>query len=142
MGPVRERTGLHLPARLENFRPATYIAFYADKEIKPEVPKILHHRLDVEWTPTEGHRLAGLTGDSHRMERKIGAAIATSQTLGWPAGRFQVFILSSAGHPGHITLKNGPIPHTATGRGSAFVQRHRYVSHHRIETATNTTALT
>ncbi|MEU7138435.1 hypothetical protein ABZ942_03170 [Nocardia sp. NPDC046473] len=120
------------PAR--NFRPATYLAFYADKEIKPAVPRILYHRDNVEWTAAEAARLAGLQGDSYRNDRKISA----SQSLGpWTDGRYQVFMLSRNGDSSHIQLKAG-IPHRQVGRGSAFVQRHRYLSHHSLQSASDT----
>ncbi|WP_223885328.1 hypothetical protein [Nocardia colli] len=118
-----------------------YIAFYADKEIKPAVARILHHRDNVEWSSAEATRLSGLTGDSHRNDRKIGAAInASLASPTWSDGRYQVFILSSTGHPGHIELK-AAIPHLPCGRGRAFVQRHRYVSHHALQSAKDTSSL-
>ncbi len=120
-----------------NFRPTSYLAFYADKEIKPQVAKILYHRDNVEWSQSESARLSALTGDAHKNDRKIGSAIAASRSLGWTEGRYQIFLLSSVGHPKHIQLK-GAIPHLQKGRGSAFVQRHRYVSHHTLQSATDT----
>ncbi|MDR7166917.1 hypothetical protein J2W56_000635 [Nocardia kruczakiae] len=119
------------------FRPVRYIAFYADKQIKREVPAILHRRDDVVWTDAEASRLAALTGDEHRNDRKIAEVIRASRMSTWREGRYQVFLLSRPGDVRHITLSD-EIPHLATGRGSAFVQRHRYASKHSLQSAVDT----
>lgn len=123
-----------------NFRPADYLAFYADKEIKQPVARITYHRDNVEWTAAEAARLAGLAGDAHKHDRRIGRAITASRAAGWTAGRYQVFLLTSEGHPQHIHLTQA-LPHLQVGRGSAFVQRHRYVSHHSLQSANDTSDL-
>ncbi|WP_074852629.1 hypothetical protein [Gordonia westfalica] len=138
--PLYQSTSVYICPPDRNFRPADYMAFYADKEIKPEVPAILHHRPNVVWTSAEAARLQGLAGDTHKNDRKIGKAITASLSVGWTHGRYQVFLLSSGGHPKHLTLAK-PIPHLSTGRGSAYVQRHRYTTHHSLETATSTDEL-
>jgi hypothetical protein len=120
-----------------NFRPCKYMAFYADKEIKPDVARILHRRDNVTWTVTEASRLAALTGDEYKNDRKIAAVIACCLGNGWAPGRYQVFLLSSPGSPEHVKL-GSPVPHLPTGRGKAFVQRHRYVSHHTLRSAKDT----
>ncbi|WP_430336285.1 hypothetical protein [Rhodococcus sp. ACT016] len=132
-----ENNGIYICPAGRNFRPTTYLAFYADKEIKPAIAQILYHRDNVEWTAAEAARLSSLAGDAHRNDRKIGAAITASQAAGWTAGRYQIFLLSRAGNPNHIELK-AAIPHLQSGRGSAFVQRHRYVSHHALQSAQDT----
>lgn len=132
-----EQNGVYVCPAGRNFRPADYLAFYANREIKPAVSRILYHRDNVEWTSAEASRLSGLAGDAHKNDRKIGAAITASRAAGWTGGRYQVFLLSRSGHPQHITLK-APIPHLQSGRGSAFVQRHRYVSHHTLQSANDT----
>ena len=120
-----------------NFRPFEYVAFYADKEIKPKIAKLRYHRDNVEWSPAEATRLASLTGDSHRFDRKIGAAISASRAMGWTEGRYQIFLLTNTGDPTTITLPSA-IPHNRTGRGKGFVRRHRYSSHHSLQSATST----
>lgn len=132
--------GIYVCPAGRNFRPSKYLAFYADKEIKPAIAKILYHRDNVEWSSAEAARLSALTGDAHRHDRKIGAAITASRAAGWTDGRYQIFLLSRAGNPSHIELK-GAIPHLLTGRGSAFVQRHRYVSHHSLQSAADTSEI-
>ncbi|HEY9311530.1 hypothetical protein [Williamsia sp.] len=122
------------------FRPAKYLAFYADKEVKPEVAAILHHRANVEWTDAESARLQNLQGDAHKYDRKVGNAIAESRQRSWTAGRYQIFLLSSPGDARHLTLAN-PIPNIATGRGSAYVQRHRYTSSHSLQVSSTTAEL-
>ncbi|WP_063776057.1 hypothetical protein [Nocardia vulneris] len=136
-----QATSVYICPPGRNFRPSKYIAFYADKEIKPVVARILYHRDNVEWSAAEATRLTGLAGDSYKNDRKIGAAITVSQgNSAWPEGRYQIFLLSSPEHPETITL-NSAIPHSQTGRGSAFVQRHRYLSHHALRSAKDTSDL-
>ncbi|WP_232519718.1 hypothetical protein [Actinosynnema pretiosum] len=118
------------------FRPIERLAFYADREIKAEVPAVLHRRDDVEWTEREAARLRA-SGD--RDDRKIATVIEKSLE-DRPGGRCQVFLLTTSGHPDHREL-SAPLPHDGAGRGSAFVQRQRYVSLHALETATTTADL-
>lgn len=132
-----KNNGIYVCPAGRNFRPSTYLAFYADKEIKPVIARILYHRDNVEWTATEAARLSRLEGDAYKNDRKIGAAILASQAAGWTGGRYQIFLLSRTEDPRTIGLK-GAIPHLQSGRGSAFVQRHRYVSHHSLQSAKDT----
>ncbi|MGW3043290.1 hypothetical protein ACWC9T_25340 [Kitasatospora sp. NPDC001159] len=120
------------------FRPVKRIAFYADREIKKEIPSILYRRDDVEWTPEETDRL-GASDD--RWDRKIANVIKVSRGEGWAEGRYQVFLLSRAGDPQHRQL-SAALSHQGAGRGSAFTQRQRYVSLHALETASSTSDLT
>jgi len=119
------------------FRPVERLAFYADKEVKPEVPFIEHRRDLVDWTP-QSQALLAASGD--RNDRKIATVIAASRDAGWTAGVYQVFLLSRPGASKHRTLP-GPIAHTTSGRGSAFTQRQRYVSLHALEVAASTADL-
>lgn len=118
------------------FRAVERLAFYADREIKQDLPAVLHRRDDVEWTTDEAERLRGSTD---RFDRKISGVIAASSEH-WPAGRYQVFLLTSPGDARHRRL-NRALPHDGVGRGSAYVQRQRYVSLHALETAATTADL-
>lgn len=118
------------------FRPVERMAFYTDREIKCEVPAVLHRRDDVEWTVDEANRLRT---SSDRFDRRIADLIVTSiPTRG--GGRYQTFLLTAPGHPAHRQLA-APLPHGGTGRGSAFVQKQRYVALHALETAASTADL-
>lgn len=56
-------------------------------------------------------------------------------------GRYKVFVLTrDRGDWRHRMLK-APIPHRTSGRGSGFVKRQRYVSSHRLFTASSTADL-
>lgn len=116
------------------FQPVDRIAFYADREIKPEIPRIIARRDNVPWTASEQGRLAA---SSDREDRKVGAVIGAARAAGWTDGSYQVFLLTRPGDPAHRSLEK-TVAHVATGRGSAFVQRQRYVSLHRLETAKTT----
>jgi hypothetical protein len=118
------------------FRAVERIAFYADQEIKPDIPAVIHRRDDVEWTSDAVERLRS---SSDRFDKKIATVIENSKSL-WTDGRHQVFLLTSPGDPKHRQLSNA-LPHVVTGRGSAFVQRQRYVALHSLETALTTADL-
>jgi hypothetical protein len=118
------------------FRPIDRMAFYVDREVKAEIPAVLHRRDNVEWTTEEANRLRA---SPDRFDRKIGIVIDSSvATL--TDGRYQVFLLTGPGHPDHRQL-NSALPHNGTGRGSAFVQKQRYISLHSLETAATTVDL-
>ncbi|OSM42532.1 hypothetical protein BCY76_013955 [Nesterenkonia sp. PF2B19] len=119
------------------FQPVERIAFYADQCIQAPVPKILYRRDNVTWTPREAERLAD---SDDRNDRKIASVITASREQGWAEGMYQVFLLSGPGHPQHRQLDTA-LPHETSGRGSAFVQRQRYVSLHQLETAHTTADL-
>ena len=88
----------------------------------------------MEWT--EEHA-AALASSPDRHDRQIARVIQTSRQSIWTAGSYQVFLLSQPAAPEHRSLHQ-TLPHLARGRGSAFVQRHRYVSLHALQTATTT----
>jgi hypothetical protein len=102
------------------------------------VPKILHRRDNVDWGDDE---VARLEASEDRFDRRIATVIkATRGAEGWNSGRYQVFLLSRSGDAQHREL-TAPLAHRATGRGSAFTQRQRYVSLHALETAGSTADL-
>lgn len=132
----KERTYVCQAARF--FRPVERIAFYSDHHVQVDVPKIQHRRDDVEWTAEEAARLAT---SSDRFDRRISRLIPVARQAGWTEGRYQVFLLTAPGDPSHRRLAK-PLPNPVSGRGSAFVQRQRYVSLHALEIATSTADLT
>ena len=119
------------------FQPVERIAFYADQEIKADIPLILHHRDDVEWTD---HNVDLLSRSGNRNDKQIANVIEASQRRDWHAGTYQVFLLTRPGDSRHRTLP-GPLAHETSGRGSAYVQRQRYVTLHALETAATTADL-
>lgn len=116
------------------FRPVERLAFYVDREVKPDIPKILHRRDDVLWTSSNA---SALLKSDDRNDRKIGRLIEATPKEVWHAGSYQVFLLSGPGNPAHRQLE-APIPHRTQGRGTAFTQRQRYVSLHALEIARTT----
>lgn len=117
------------------FRDVDRIAFYNNREVQPEVPKITHRRDNVRWTKGEADRLES---SQDKNDRKIATVIQKSHEAGWPtSGEYQVFLLSRPGSPEHRTLPNS-IPNQNEGPGSAFVRKQRYVSLHNLETAKTT----
>lgn len=116
------------------FQPVQRMAFYAGREIKPEVPLIMHRVDNVEWTESHARRL--LASDVE-AERDLGRVIRAGRASLWQDGRYQAFLLTAPGSAGHLTLPR-PVAHTATGRGSAFTQRQRYVSSDALRAASTT----
>lgn len=126
------------------FQPVDRMAFYADQEVKADIPRITERRDNVPWTVQEAARLAA---SGNRTDRKIGAVITASRAVigpdgspVWPDGSYQVFLLTRPGDPEHRALPQA-LPHTGRGRGSAFVQRQRYLSLHALQTAATTADL-
>ena len=132
--PFYEKQFAYVCPSGRSFRAVERIAFYADQEVKAEVPWIRARRDNVEWT--EEHS-AALASSPDRHDRQIARVIQTSRQSIWTAGSYQVFLLSQPAAPEHRSLHQ-TLPHLARGRGSAFVQRHRYVSLHALQTATTT----
>lgn len=117
------------------FRPVDRIAFYADQEIKQEVPRIVHRRDNVPWTRQHAASLAA-SGDP--TDKKVAAVIMASRATLWTEGVYQVFLLTRPGHPQHRTLAH-PVQRPPD-RG-AFTQGQRYVSLHALENASTTADL-
>lgn len=116
------------------FQPVDHMAFYADHEIKREVPRIIRRVDNVDWTPAEVKRLSA---SSDPTDQRLADIISGSRALGWTAGRLQAFDLTQPGAPAHVTLPRA-IPHTLRGRGSAFTQRQRYAVCHTLTQASST----
>lgn len=109
------------------FRDVERMGFYANKEIKREVPRILHRRDHVRFTGAHADELRS-TGDA------ADAAVAglIDESLGratdWRIRRnegedYQVFLLS-APHDAHTLQLAQPVRHCSAG---AFTQGQRYV---------------
>lgn len=135
--PLYESCRAYVCQAGRTFRTVERIAFYTGKEIKPDIPAVLHRRDNVEWTNDEAERMHK---SDDRHDRKISAVIKESMTMSWNEGRYQVFLLTSPGDARHRRLV-AAVPHDGTGPGSAFVQRQRYVSLHALETAVTTSDL-
>lgn len=135
--PLYEQHFIYVCQSRRRFQPVERIAFYCDREIKPEIPEIVARRDEVPWTDREAQRLLA---SQDREDRKIGRAIQAARQAGWTDGVYQVFLLTRPGSPDHRQLQS-PLPHQTSGRGSAFTQRQRYVALHALETAGTTADL-
>jgi hypothetical protein len=123
------------------FRQVSHVGFYLEGAIQPEVAKVLDRQDDVPWTSSEVGRLMG-TRDPR--DRRLADIIKQSRARGWVEDRYQVFFLTapdaSGRADGHVTLERA-ISNTRTGRGSAWVQRQRYVTVAALLAARNTSDL-
>lgn len=135
--PLYQSTHAYVCQPGRTFQPVKHLAFYADREIKSEVPGIVRRTDFVRWTDKEAVRLMA-TGSLE--DRRLADIIRASRAAGWIEGRYQVFDLTKPGDPGHLSLP-AAIPHGGTGRGSAFVQRQRYTSSARLQAAATTADL-
>lgn len=115
-----------------------YLAFYADQEVKPLIPKILHWFDAVDWNTANATRLMK---SSDPMEKNLGRVIKTSKGLGWDASVYQVFMLSAI-NDGDTQKLAGPIVHSRRGQGSAFARGHRYHTLSELLSAKDTRDLT
>lgn len=105
------------------------IGFYADSEIKPEVPRILEHRGEVLFLPQHA---AELRERGEEWDREIANVIDASlgdRPLGrLDGGTYQVFLLAPPDDP-ETRLFDTPIKNTKkanSGRPWAWVLRQRY----------------
>ncbi|MHC9675203.1 hypothetical protein ACQX0B_10445 [Corynebacterium diphtheriae] len=115
------------------FQEVGHMAFYEEREIGVDVPYIKVRYDNVLWSETEADRLKL---SEKEEDKKLGKVMASSLEKGWAPGKYQVFILSQAGDPDHVTLEK-PLQNDREGRGSAFVNRQRYTSVHRLRHAEN-----
>lgn len=135
--PLYQELGAYVCQAGRSFRSVKYLAFYADREIKQEVPMVRRRRDNVDWAEAEVKRLLASGGtNNHRLAR----IITESRARGWTGGRYQVFELTNPGEAEHLTLP-GPIPHLARGKGSAFTQGQRYTQHDALIRASSTQEL-
>ena len=118
------------------FQPVEYLAFYADREIKPEVAAIRRRLDNIDWSEAEANRLRS----SGNEDQRLSEIILISRQNGWTSGRHQVFELSRPGDPDHLTLSNA-VPNLVSGKGSAFTQGQRYVVRDALRRASSTAEL-
>ncbi|WP_024800022.1 hypothetical protein [Nocardia sp. BMG51109] len=117
------------------FRQVSHIGFYADSALQREVPKVLERIDHIDWTPEEiGRRM----GSGSEDDKRIAEIIKGARDLGWQGDEYQLFRLTRSDADGrkrgHVTL-DGELRRQRGGRGSAWVQRQRYVAVAALESA-------
>ena len=131
------------PGRSFN-RPAKYMAFYADGEIKPSVAKIKTELTIESFDLSDREAVDGL--DDGRKEAVIGLIEQVGPGRRWPdgfTGNCKVMFLSREDDASTVTLSK-PIRNNLTndnGRGYAFTQGQRYVALESLESAKTTSDL-
>lgn len=118
------------------FRQVSHIGFYSGGGVQREVPKILKRLDRVDWTSPEiGRRMASKSD----ADRRIAQVIKEGRAAGWDEDEYQLFLLTrpdEEGHrQGHVTITS-PLLRQRSGRGSAWVQRQRYVGVATLQSAT------
>jgi hypothetical protein len=122
-----------------SIRPVKRMAFYYQGKIMQEVPQILEKRDHVPWTREEATKLRGEGGQEARALARI---IERTLDDGWSGPAQQVIFLTRPGatDEGHRRLSR-PVPHEASGRGSAFVHKQRYFHFSDLASAVTTADL-
>ncbi|WP_200958098.1 hypothetical protein [Nocardioides sp. Soil805] len=121
-------------------RVVDHLAFYADQEVKPVIPRILEWFDAIDWSKQNAARLLK-TGDP--LDKIVGSAISTTKARKprvWDGSVYQVFVLSGPRDSETQTLP-APITHSRRGRGSAFAQGQRYHAMSELLTARDTADL-
>lgn len=126
--PFYEKYGAYICKPGRYFRQVSHIGFYSDSAIQREVPKVLERIDRVAWTPEDIGR--GMSSGDDRQKR-IAEIIKHGRELGWTEDEYQLFLLTKPNaeglSKGHVTLK-AVLPRQRNGKGSAWVQRQRYVA--------------
>jgi hypothetical protein len=118
------------------FQKALYLAFYAENQIYPLVPKIEDVRDEVVFEPG---------ANKGKYEQVVRKTLAVYERGDWPykVSRQKVILLSAPDAPETVKLE-GPIVNdttSATGRSIAFTQNQRYVTLDAIRKAKMTSEL-
>jgi hypothetical protein len=132
------RTGAYVCRAGRFFQKVSHLAFYADGEIKPEVPQITERRDHVAWASTE---IARLKATKDPRDDDLAELIKAARSSEWDEHEtYQVFFLTRPGGAGHVTLP-AALPNPRSGRGSAYVQRQRYATVEDLRRAASTADL-
>lgn len=133
--PFYEKYGAYICQPGRYFRQVSHVAFYSGGAVQREVPKILERIDHVDWTPDEIGRRMSSGSD---RDKGIAVIIKRARELEWTGTEHQLFLLTrpdaSGRASGHVTL-DAELPNQRVGRGSAWVQRQRYVGVERLQSA-------
>lgn len=131
-----KKTSVYVCKSGRTFRPVRHLAFYVDRKIQTEIPAVKYRQDNITWNLNEARLLRKEAKDRNRPElRKIAQAIEELSQNGWcdgsgVEGRYQAFVLTSKDETqplgAHRTLPSG-IENTASGKGSGWVTKQRYL---------------
>lgn len=132
--PTYLKTGAYICQPNRSIRPVPYMGFYIDKQIQPEVPRVLKYFRNIE---VDEETIRSLQESQDPLDTRL------SEVLQWRLHdqsheqSNDVYILSTPGDPETLLL-GAPIRHD--GRG-AWVQGQRYTSSARLRDAAHTSDL-
>ena len=131
-----KKTSVYVCKSGRTFRPVRHLAFYVDRKIQTEIPAVKYRQDNITWNLNEARLLRKEAKDRNRPElRKIAQAIEELSQNGWcdgsgVEGRYQAFVLTSKDETqplgAHRTLPS-EIENTASGKGSGWVTKQRYL---------------
>lgn len=124
-----------------SFAPVEYLGFYSDQKIEGYFPRVLDTVVPSRWNREEAERLKS---SPDATDQHLAKVLGYGLKNGWDAGgQYQVFLLSKLNASETLRrAEDAAIPHLKRGRGSAFVQNKRYLSHSALLAADNTNHLT
>jgi hypothetical protein len=124
-----DRYSAYLCQARRTFRSETSrLGFYADREIKPEFPKILRvWEAVILCDETVAQLRASSESDDAKLADIVDDVLAHGTGGRKPGFHMKVMLLSARGDKNTLTLDH-PIRHGGRGRGMAWVRRQRYIS--------------
>lgn len=107
----------------QSVRLPEYLAFYADNEIKPVIPKRIEWYDAIDWNIANAKRLRK---SSDPQEKALGDVIAATIANGWKGRTYQVFLLTGPTDPSTVQLEHA-ISHREPERGNSLMIAYQYV---------------
>ena len=132
--PTYFKTSAYICQPNRSIRPVTYLAFYTDKQIKPEIPRVLQYYREVDVTEEQA-ALYETSGDP--LGPRIAEVIRWRLADGSQEPFNDIYLLSRPEDAETVML---PSPVRHEGRG-AWVQGQRYTSMDRLRSASRTSDL-
>lgn len=119
--------GLYFCQPRRSFKPAAYLAFYTDGEIKPEIPRITDSIESIELTDDAVAAADALTASQREQLLKVVDELGAADSDRYGSEQKVLFLDGERGFALDEAIRNDK---TAEGsdRTVAFVQGHRYVS--------------
>lgn len=121
-------------------RDTKFMAFYADRSIKPEIAEIISIR---DYLPWNKENIQFLKGSQDPIDKLYGDCLEWALSdegeriaQGWAWDEYKVFLLKI--YPDNSNVLKSEIPHLRQGVGSAFTMSKRYTTKESLESASTT----
>ncbi|WP_237206574.1 hypothetical protein [Rothia nasimurium] len=121
-------------------RDTKFMAFYADRSIKPEIAEIISIR---DYLPWNKENIRFLNDSQDPIDKQFGKCLEWALSdegeriaQGWAWDEYKVFLLKI--YPDNSNVLESEIPHLRQGVGSAFTMSKRYTTKEILESASTT----